>query len=448
MKSTMNRLYYVWIILFISGTVFSQTEIVPSFTMEEAIAFGLENHEDIQIAANELERARQQMIEARAIGLPQLNAGVDYSYFIKLPTSLIPAQFLNPQAEEGEFLELSFGTKNNLTASATLSTLIFDGTYLMALQASRKYIDMAKVSYENQRIALSNDIKKAYLPPLLVRENIQTVTRNIEILEQLYFETNEMYRAGFVEKLDVDKLFLTVDNMKVLKKDLEKNYQITLDALKVQIGYPIEKPMELTETVLSLSGELDESLLIAAMDYEERPEFRLLNHSRIMSELNVKRYQRGYWPSLSGFLNYQQVIQGDDLFNDPISTPASVAGLTLTVPIFDGFMKKSRIQQAKLDVENIVLQQDMMTDVIDFQLKSARESYLNALENVKSRKRNLDLAGEIFEMTQDKYKEGVGSSLEIIQAEQSLQDSQQNYLRALYDFVLAKIDVQIALGKA
>lgn len=420
---------------------------VRTFSIEEAVQYGFENHNDMDIAANELERARQQMVEAKAIGIPQLSAGVDYNYFIQLPTSLIPAQFIDPTAPEGEFLELAFGTKNNLTAQATLSTLIFDGTYLMALQASKKYIEMARVSLENQKVTLSNNIKKAYLPPLLLQENIKTIQRNIEILEQLYFETDEMYKAGFVEKLDVDKLALSVDNMKVLEKDLAKNYAIALDALKVQMGYPIEEPISLTETIESLSEALDEAALTIKMDYNTRSEFRLLNHSKIMSELNVKRFKRGYWPSLSGFINYQQVIQGDDIFTDPISTPASVAGVSLSIPIFDGFMKKSKIQQAKLDVENVVYQQELLTNVIDFQLKSARDSYFNALDNVESRKKNLNLAETIFNTAQEKYKEGVGSSLEIIQAEQSLQDSQQNYLRALYDFVLAKIDVEIALGR-
>jgi outer membrane protein len=420
---------------------------IPSFSMQEAVSYGVQNHKDMSIAANELKKAEQQMIEARAMGIPQINAGVDYNYFIQLPTSLIPAQFINPNAPDGEFLELAFGTKNNLTAQATLSTLIFDGTYLMALQASKKYIEFSKMNFENQKIALSNNIKKAYLPPLLLKENLKTIEKNIKSLEQLYFETNEMYKEGFVEKLDVDKLALTVDNMKVLKKDLKKNLEIAVDALKVQMGFPIEEDIELSETVASLSEELNEDLLTQSMQYAQRSEYRLLEHSKIMSELNVKRYKRGYWPSLSGFINYQQVVQGDDILNDPISTPASVAGLSLSIPIFDGFMKKAKIQQAKLDVENVVLQKDLLTNAIDFQLKSSRDSYFNALDNVQSRQKNLNLAEEIFNTAQEKYKEGVGSSLEIIQAEQSLQDSQQNYLRALYEFVLAKIDVQIALGK-
>lgn len=444
----MTRLILILISLFYGGMTLAQDQAVRSFTVEEAISYGFENHMDMKIAGNELEKAQQQMIEARAIGLPQINAGVDYNYFIQLPTSLIPAQFINPMAPEGEFLEVSFGTKNNLTASATLSTLIFDGTYLMALQASKKYIGMARVSYDNQKTALRNNIKKAYLPPLLLLENIKTIENNIESLEKLHFETDEMYKAGFVEKLDVDKLALTVDNMKVLKKDLEKNHALSLDALKVQMGYPLSENIELSESVESLSGELEEMTLVTNMNYSNRTEFNLLKHTKIMNELNVKRYQRGYWPSLSGFVNYQQVIQGDDLFDNPNSSPTSIAGVSLSIPIFDGLMKKAKIQQAKLDVQNVLHQQDLLTNAIDFQLKAAKENYYNALENIKSRQKNKELAEYIFNTAKEKYKEGVGSSLEIIQAEQSLQDSQQNYLRALYDFVIAKIDVEIALGKS
>jgi len=214
------------------------------------------------------------------------------------------------------------------------------------------------------------------------------------------------------------------------------------------MGYPLSENIELSESVESLSGELEEMMLVTNMNYSNRTEFNLLNHTKIMSELNVKRYQRGYWPSLSGFVNYQQVIQGDDLFDNPNSSPTSIAGLSLSIPIFDGLMKRAKIQQAKLDVQNVIHQQDLMTNAIDFQLKAAKENYYNSLENIKSRQKNKELAEYIFNTAKEKYKEGVGSSLEIIQAEQSLQDSQQNYLRALYDFVIAKLDVEIALGKS
>jgi len=166
-----------------------------------------------------------------------------------------------------------------------------------------------------------------------------------------------------------------------------------------------------------------------------------------LSKMKVDRYKRGYWPSLSGFVNYQQVIQGNNLFTNSISTPTSIAGLALKVPIFDGLYKKSKIQQAKLDLNNVQIQKDLLKSGIDFQLKASRENYINALETIKSRKKNLELAELIFSTVQTKYKEGVGSSLEIIQSEQSLHQSQQNYLNALYDFIIAKLDVEIALGR-
>ena len=417
-----------------------------SFTMDEAVEYGMSYHEDMALAANGIERAVQQMKEARAIGIPQINAGVDYNYFLKLPTSLVPAQFFDPMAQEGDFLELSFGTKNNLTASATMSTLLFDGTYLMALRAGKEYVDLARKNYDLSGRNRRNAIRKAYLPPLLLMENIHTLDKNLEVLQKLYFETDEMYKAGFVEKLDVDKLFLTIDNMKVLKKDLEKNHRLAVDALKIQMGFPLDQELVLSESVESLSGELEEAILMRDMEYGFRPEFNVLDQSIVLSELNVERYKRGYWPSLSGFLNYQQVVQGDNLFDGPISTPASVAGVTLNIPIFDGFMKKSKIQQAKLDVLDARLQKDLLVANVDFQLSAAKQNYFNALENIDSRMRNLELAESIFQTATVKYQEGVGSSLEIIQAEQSLYDSQQNYLGALYEFILARMDVEMALG--
>jgi len=439
----MNRLLIFLLSLFIVGQLAGQE--TRSFSMEEAISFGLDNHQEMKLASNELKRAREQMVEATSMGLPQINAGVDYSHFIKLPTSLVPAEFFGGEA--GSFAELQFGTKNSLKASATLSTLLFDGTYLTALKASKRYINFAKINYENSERNLRNQIKTTYLPPLLLQENIKTIAKNVSSLDKLLNETNEMYKAGFVEKMDVDKLSLTVENMKVLKKDLEKNYSLAVDALKMQIGYPLKQEISLTETIEGLSDELDEEVLTIKMDYASRIEYNVLKHSEELSKLNIDRYKRGYWPSLSGFVTYQQEIQGENLLNDPFSSPISIAGLSLKIPVFDGLYKDAKIQQAKLDLDNVRVQQHLLEDGIDFQVKAARKNYFNALENIELRKKNLELAENIFNTSQDKYKEGVGSSLEIIQSEQSLHDSQQNYLNALYNFIIAKIDVEMAFGR-
>ncbi|KAA3632063.1 MAG: TolC family protein [Bacteroidetes bacterium] len=418
-----------------------------TFSLQDAVNYSYEHHTNMRLAENKIRTSEQEMIEVRAMGIPQVNAGVDYNYNIKLPTTLIPDQFFNPMAGEDDFSEVSFGTTNNLVASATLRTLLFDGTYLTALKASKAVAEFANLEYQHDKAQLRDAVKKAYLPPLLMLENIKTVEENIRVLEKMHFETNAMYEEGFVEKLDVDKLELSLDNMKVTLEDLRKSYKTAVDALKVQIGFPLEQELELIESVEAMAAPLADFNEDAVIDYMQRTEFRMLEQNKVLQQLNIERYQKGYWPSLSGFVTYQQQVQGNNLFDNPSNTGASFAGLSLNVPIFDGFSKKALKAQARIGYENVIHTQEMLKSSIDLQVKIAHRNYKNALENIDSRKRNVDLAERIFEISQIKYREGMGSSLEIIQAEQSLFQSQQNYIQSLYDFILAKIDLEIAYGK-
>lgn len=418
-----------------------------TLSLQDAVNYSYEHHTNMRLAENKIRTSKQEMIEVRAIGIPQVNAGVDYNYNIKLPTTLIPDQFFNPMAGEDDFSEVSFGTKNNLTASATLSTLLFDGTYLTALKASKAVAEFANLEYQHDKAQLRDAVKKAYLPPLLLLENIKTVEENIRVLEKMHYETNAMFEEGFVEKLDVDKLELSLDNMKVTLEDLRKSYKTAVDALKVQIGFPLDQELELTESVDALSEPLADFNEDAVVDYMQRSEFRMLEQNKVLQQLNIERYQKGYWPSLSGFLTYQQQIQGNNLFENPSNTGASFAGLSLKIPIFDGLSKRALKAQARIGYENVIHTQQLLKSSIDLQVKIAHRNYKNTLENIESRKRNVDLAERIFEISQIKYREGMGSSLEIIQAEQSLFQSQQNYIQSLYDFILAKIDLEIAYGQ-
>ena len=420
---------------------------VQTFSMNDAINYSYEHHLNMKLAENKIRTAEEQKVETRAIGLPQVNIGVDYNHFLKLPTTLIPKQFFDPTAPEGEFGEVSFGTKNNLTASATLSTLLFDGQYLTARKASQVLTEYARIDYQNDKAHLRDAVKKAYLPPLLISENIITIQENINVLDKMYRETNEMFKAGFVEKLDVDKLYLSLDNMKVTLDDLEKAYKTAIDALKIQMGYPLEQELQLLESVEALSSPLVDFNDDAEVDYMQRTDYVLLEETKELQKLNIDRYKKGYWPTLNGFINYQQQVQGDNLFDNPSSTPASIAGLQLKIPIFDGFYKKAMKAQAQINLENIGHSQQLLKKGIDLQVKMAHRNYKNALEKIESRQRNVDLAERIFEVSQIKYKEGMGSSIEIIQAEQSLFQSQKNYTQSLYDSIIAKMDLEIAYGQ-
>lgn len=428
--------------LTMSFSGFSQQE----FSLKQAIKYGQSNSPSIQLAQIGVTDADQQIIENRALGLPTISANANYQHFLQLPAQLVPAEFFGGQA--GEFLELTFGTKNNFTASVQLQTLVFDASYFTALKASREYRIFATQRLNVAKQDVRKNVTLAYLATLIYDESVNILNSNSENLEQMLFETKELYKEGFAEQLDIDRLTLTFKQLKTQKDDLMRQKQISVNNLKFLMGFPIEQDLDVTDDleVLVNNGfvvEANETLQL-----ENRAEYQMLKTSIILQELNIiAQKQQGYYPSLSGFANYQQSLQGDNLFNDSQWIPSAIVGLQLSVPIFDGFAREAKIERAKLDLEEVVRQRDQVVESIRLEVVNTKIKYQNAVQKVTNTKENLELAERIYKTTQIKYKEGLASSFELNQTESGLFVEQSSYIQALFGLLMAKAELEIALGK-
>ncbi|RMD71383.1 MAG: TolC family protein [Bacteroidetes bacterium] len=416
-------------------------------TLDQAIAYAMEHNFKLIRARLDVEDARQQVIETTAIGLPQINGGVDYNYYIELPTSLVPAKFFDPTAPEGTFAELQFGTKHNLTLKAQLSTLVFDGSYLVGLQAARKYAVLAAQQYVAAQAEVRNSVRDAYLPALIVRRNVEILDKNIATLQGMLEETRAMYAQGFVERLDVDRLELSLAQLTNQRDNLARQLETALNYLKFQMGYPLDQPLDIADDIETLLADgVPEEWLTGPIDPSQRPEYQAAQTGVELNELNIRRYQAGYLPSLAAFGSYQRQLQGNKL-SDGSWFPVAIVGAQLNVPIFDGLSKKAKIQRAKIDLEQARSQTKELARAIQLEVANARTNYLSARERVATSRSNMELAERIYETTRIKYREGVGSSLELTQAEQALYQAQQAYTQALYDMLVAKTALMKALGK-
>jgi outer membrane protein len=213
------------------------------------------------------------------------------------------------------------------------------------------------------------------------------------------------------------------------------------------MGYPMDQQIVAIDNVEGLFELATEEELTAPVNYEQKPEYQVLKLGKNLNELNVTLQKSGYYPSLSGFASFQGIAQGDDIINDPVWSKNSYLGLALKVPIFDGLEKKAKVNRARLDLATAVNQQIELERAITLEVQNARTNYTSAIERWKNQKKNVELAERIYNTTQIKYREGVGSSIEITQAEQSLFNSQSNYIRSRYDLLVAKMALDKALGK-
>ena len=435
----------ILLLFFLVGTML-QAQEKNSFTLEEAVHYAMENSLTLKNSLIDITDADEAILENRAFGLPKVSFGVNYQYFLELPVSLVPAEFFGGMA--GEFSELTFGTKNNLTASLEASTMVFDWSYFTGLRAARTYRNVASQQVVTTQREVRNQVQSAYLPPLILEESKKTIQKNISNLEKLLFETKEMYKAGFVEQLDVDRLELSLANLASDVENLNSQKELAYNVLKFAMGYPINQP-------ISVNDEIDK-LLIDATELDitdpstflrNRPEIRLAELGIEMSQLNVEYQKSTLYPSLGAFGQYQQQAQGNKLF-DSQWFDVAVVGLQLNVPIFNGLGTKSKINRAKLEVEKAQNDLKQLERVINMEVGNARASYLNAKRKVENQIKNVSLAQRIYDTTHIKYKEGVGSSLEITSAEQELFRTQQNMIQAKYDLLQAKIALDTALGKS
>lgn len=215
------------------------------------------------------------------------------------------------------------------------------------------------------------------------------------------------------------------------------------------MGYPIGQDLIISETLENLvndgfSAEVNEKLVL-----DNHATFRMLKTNVNLNEMNVTvQKQQGYYPSLAAFGSYQQSLQGNNLFDDAaVWIPSAVLGLQLNVPIFDGFARGAKIERARLDVEEATRQRDQYVEGIQLEVENARIKYRDAIEKVENVRESLALAKRIYNTTQVKYKEGIGSSFELIQAETALFTEQSNEIQALFELLMAKAELEIALGK-
>lgn len=422
-------------------------------TLDEAVAYSVKNNSDIRKAQIDIANAEQRIFLSRSMGLPQVNGQIDFQRYLAVPTSALPEEFValsrDPVTGElppGFSREVSFVLKNSFTAGLSLSTMIFDGSFFTGLDAAKEYRNLVQLQLQAKEKELKDKAIEAYLPSIVLDESVKMMDKNIANLEKIRFETAELYKEGFVEQLDVDRLDLSIANLQVEKDNLLRQRETVINVLKFAIGYPMEEKLELSSTMEELMEEVSDEDLTGAINYNVRPEYITASKGVELNELNIRYNRAGFLPTANLIGSYQQGWQGDS-FSDGFWFPTAIIGVSVKIPIFDGFRKRSNIQMARLDTEFAKVQQQDLERAITLEIQNARTSYISAKDRLASQDKNMALAQKIYDTSQIKYKEGVGSSLELTQAEQSLFQTQQNYIQAQYDLLSTKMTLNKALGK-
>ncbi|HEX6892874.1 MAG TPA: TolC family protein [Chryseolinea sp.] len=458
----------------------AQSATPAAFTLDDCIKFALENTIDVKNARVDEQIAQAKVREITGIGLPQIDGSVAVQHNQKLPrffAQYAVAQGFGGEDENGNpnidypgveptdvvASQNFFQLPSNGSAGLTINQLLFNTTYLVGLKAAGTYKELAEKSSEQTQIQVIENVTKAYYAVLVNNERIALFDNNIARVDSLLRTTTALNQNGFAEAIDVDRTQVTLNNLKSERLKFLNLQNLSLGLLKFQMNYPMDKDLNVAGSLSDL--KVNENLFNEyqeGWDYKNRIEYKILDTQRRLQELDIKNQQSHSYPSLVGFANLGYSTQSTDIggvfkTNTNISDNGiigpdkwysySTFGISLRVPIFSGLQRTYQAQQAKLTLLKIENSFTSLRQGIDLSIQQNTIVYKNALETFRSQRENMELADRVARVTKIKYEQGVGSNIEVTDAEASLRESQVNYYNALFDAILAKIDLDKAYAK-
>ena len=499
-------------------------------SLGQAVRYAVQNRPSLLAQRLNEQTAHAKVGEIKSAGLPQLSVGANLADNFKLQKSLVSfplsqtlltdkdlaaaqtgtSQVLGTQQLALPPQPFAFGLQYAGNTSASLSQLLFDGSYLIGLKAAKVYEELAQKQTQQAEIDVVEQVSKAYYSTLVARSRLGLLARNVQRLDTVLYQTQQTFKAGFAEKLDVDRLRVQRNNLLVEQQKAQRLTELSVALLKFQMGLPQSQVVQLTDSLgaavvdadalrrrlgtanFSSGGGADglgavptapvpgtagdqpasqptatnngqPSQAQAAFNYNNRIEFSTLQTQQALAGLDLQNRRTGAYPTLRftaayGFSGSAPTVGDLFAFRGPDSRSSAGfsnqnwfgfgnVGLTLNVPVFDGFRRKYQVQQSRLGQQTIERGFETLRQSIDLQDAQSRATLVNALDVLDNQKANLDLAADVARVTRIKFNAGVGSNLEVITAETSLRESQTNYYAAVYDVLVAKVDRDKATGE-
>jgi len=363
------------------------------------------------------------------------------NHYIQQPA--LPAEALGFEgAPEGT--KVKFALENTYSGTVSYDQLLFNSDYIVSLKAAKLYRQYAELQYRTVVERVRDKVNDAYLPALVLSESISVLDRNITNQEQLLKETQATYTTGFVEQLDVDRVDYVVSTLRTLRESQVRQRDMLLDNLKFTMNMPLDQVITLTDDIDKLMAEYDDVDPEEPLNYMNRPQYPEILKLRELSQVQIEIYQKDWLPKLSFFANYNPSFQGGkDLF----WIPSALMGFTLTMPIYDGGYSDAKEERAIVSALKVDEQKSTLMRALDLQLETARKQYANNKQKVTDQQHNVTLAQRIHDTAQAKFKEGVGSSFEVTQAQANLLQAENILIQSRYDYLQSIVDLRKALGK-
>ncbi|HAN79527.1 MAG TPA: hypothetical protein DCQ31_18060 [Bacteroidales bacterium] len=451
MSKSFTGLLFLFLIspyLLAQETVKTTPDSVLRFSLVQAQDYALKNSFSHKNKIIDVEIAKMKVWETTAIGLPQISGNVKYQHFLDIPTSLLPAEIFGGPA--GVYTPVKFGTSDNFNFGVTVTELIFSGEYIVGLQAAKTFKDLSIRSLEKSEKDTRESVAQAYYLALVLQHNVSILDSSLRNTESIKKDMQAMFKAGFIEETDFDQISLTVGNLRSTQGTLLRQAEMSLNLLKLQLGMELEQIIVLTddlETIISNSNI--ESTSLQTFNINSNSDYRLMETNEALTMLSLKRAKSKFLPTLAGFLSYSNGAQRNefDFFKDGTPWfPTSLVGLQLDIPIFSSGMRYAQVKQAKMALDQVKNTKEQVRVGLTIDFAKTKSDFISANEKYYSEKENIALATKIYNKIVAKYKQGLSSSMDLIQAQNQMLNAQSNYFKAQVEMLnaKAKLDKQIS----
>lgn len=432
----------VW--LLVSGIATGIAGETRSYSLKEAQQYALENNRDIRKAALGIKVANKQLWEVTASGFPQVEASATYQNMLDIPTQLIPGEIFGAPA--GTSIPVKFGKPHGANYGVSLSQLVFSGSYLVGVQASRVFLQLSEQQLARTQLDVKATVTNTYYLILLAEENRKVLEKSLENLKKTHYEIQEMYQEGFTEQTDVKQLQIALNQLENGIRTLDQQLEIARQLLKLQMGLPLNEPIELADPLTRILNNLDAGeKSVPEFDINRNTSFQAMVTQEKLAGLSLRREKMNFLPSVAAFARFQQDAYRDE-FNifdaDKPWYPTTVVGMKLSWPIFSGTGRIQRLQKSKFELQQAILQREQVENSLHVAFQQARSALYSARDQFKTARANRDLAQEVYEVNREKFREGLVSSLTLTQAHNQYLDSERAWLQSLSDVLNAQTNLE------
>lgn len=424
----------ILLLLVLAGIAHISAQEALSLSLYEAGQYALEYNKTLKNAALAVDAAREVVSESVAMGLPQVDANVDYSNFLGAE---IEIKF----GEENPVTRIPFKPTSNL--GLTIGQLIFSGNYIVGLQTARIYKELSERSYDKTELDIKEQVTGSYYAVLVAEESYDIIGRNLDNIRDTYNKTNALYSVGMAEITDVEQMAVQVTSLENAAKSAQRQIELAYNLLRLQLGVSAETGLTLTESMDEILLRINfEATLAEQFDLGENIDYQIMNTQQMLSEKQVQLEKMNYLPTVSGFYSRTEKILKPDFD----MTPPNLVGLQMTIPIFSSGSRKSKLDQARINHETTLNNKALLTDQLLIQEKQFRFNLRTGIEQYESQKQNVEVSKRVYDNINLKYQQGLVSSLDLTTANNNYLQAESSYINALLGLLNAQLELDKLLN--